>query len=669
MATLQKIRNHGVVLLVIVGLAMLAFIMGDFINSGSSFFNRGRENVGEIAGHKVHYTEYESAKEQLTEVYKIESGRTDIDEELSTQIRNHVWQMMLMDYTLRQQTQEIGMDVTAEELSNLCIGEHPHQLIQQRRAFYDETGKFNRFALINFLNSINQEPQDAEQAANLKQAKTYWMYWEHAVRLTYMQEKYTELLKNMVTANNLDAKYAFDARQTTVDVQYVEQPYYAVPDSLVKVTNGDIKHLYAQHKEEYKQTPNRTIEYVGFAIEPSEDDFAEVERTMKSLENDFRTRPDVENVVNGNSDVLYDGRDYSIETIPAEYKDFAFGKDAKKNDCTDLTFSNNTYSMARIMDCGYNQSDSVQLRLLANGEGTEDVELGWFRANEIQKNVADPAFKGKKGDKFTVSSGMGEQTFQIVDKSEPTPKVKLAILSRTVGASSKTYSILYNKAKQFIVNNPTEEKFRAAAQEEGLTIIPAYALNANTDKVADLKNSRPIVRWAFEAKEGQVSDVFECGDKFVVAMLTETHDGEYRTLEEVRAELAVEAANNHKADYIIAQLKGINTLDEAAKLFDTDIKTADKVSLSSYRFGSAGMEPAVIGTAMALADNTVSAPVKGNMGVYMLQIGQKTTATGELNAEQEIQQLNMRTAYSLPYQAINLIEQKAEVEDNRARFQ
>ena len=289
MATLQKIRNHGVVLLVIVGLAMLAFIMGDFINSGSSFFNRGRENVGEIAGHKVHYTEYEAAKDQLTEVYKIESGRTDIDEELSTQIRNQVWQMMLMDYTLREQAQEIGMDVTAEELSNLCIGEHPHQLIQQRRAFYDETGKFNRFALINFLNSINQEPQDAEQAANLKQAKTYWMYWEKAVRLTYMQEKYTELLKNMVTANNLDAKYAFDARQTTVDVQYVEQPYYAVPDSLVKVTNGDIKHLYAQHKEEYKQTPNRTIEYVGFAIEPSEDDFAEVERTMKSLENDFRT--------------------------------------------------------------------------------------------------------------------------------------------------------------------------------------------------------------------------------------------------------------------------------------------------------------------------------------------------------------------------------------------
>lgn len=669
MATLQKIRNHGVLLLVIVGLAMLAFIMGDFINSGSSFFNRNREYVGEIAGHKVHYTDYEAAKDQLTEVYKIETGRTDIDEDFSAQIRNQVWQMMLMDYSLRQQAEEIGMDVTAEELSNLCIGENPHQLIRQRRAFYDETGNFNRFALINFLNSINREPEDAEQAANLKQAKTYWMYWEKAVRLTYMQEKYTGLLSKMVTANPIDAKYAFAARQTTVDVQYVEQPYFAIADSLVKVTNGDIKKLYNERKEQYKQTPNRTIEYVAFPINPSDEDFAEVEHIMKGLEQDFRTREDVSLVVNGNSDVLYDGRDYSIETIPAEYKDFAFGKNVKKDDCTDLLFADNTYSIARIMDCGYSKSDSVQLRLLANGEGAEDVELGWFQANELQKNVADPAFNGKKGDKFTVSSGMGEQTFQIVDKSAPTPKVKLAILARTVGASSKTYSRLYNQAKQFIVANSTEDKFQTAANEQRLSITPAYALNANSDKVTDLKNSRQIVRWAFEAKEGQVSDVFECNDRFVVAVLTEVHDGDYRTMDEVRAELAMEIMNDKKADYIINQLMGVNTLDEAAKVLDTDIKTAEGVSLATYRFGSAGMEPAIIGTALAMNDNSVSSPVKGNMGVYMLQIGQKHTADGEMNVEQEIQQLNMRTSYSLPYQAINMLEEKAEVTDNRARFQ
>ena len=669
MTTLQRIRNHGIILLIVVGVAMLAFILGDFLNSGSSFFNRSRENVGVIAGHKVHYTEYEAAKDQLTEVYKIESGSNDINEELGMQIRSQVWQMMLMDYTLREQAQAIGMDVTSEELSNLCIGENPHQLITQRRAFYDETGKFNRFALINFLNSLAQEPETQEQAANMQQAKNYWLYWENAVRLTHMQDKYVNLLSQLLTANPLDAKYAFDARQTTVNVEFVQQPFFAVADSLVKVTDADIKKLYNAQKEQYKRTPNRSLVYVGFPIEPSEADFSEVEKLMKTLENDFQTKEDVATIVNSNSDILYDGRDYSETTIPAEYKEFAFGKGVKKGQYTELTFANDTYSMARIMECGYSKPDSVKLVLVANGEGTEDVELGWFQASELQKTIADSAFAGKKGSTFTVSSGMGEQTFKIADKSNPTPKVKLAILSRKVTPSSKTYGILYNEAKQFIVNNNSIDSLRQSAQELGLSVTPAFALDANADKVNDLKNSRPIVRWAYEATVGDLSDVFECGNQFVVAALTEINDGEYRTLNEVRAELQMQALADKKADYIINQLNGVTTLEAAAELFDAEIQSAEGISLASYRLGAAGVEPAVIGAALALESNTTSAPVKGNMGVYMVRIGEKTVAEGELNAEQEIQQLNMRTSYSAPYQAIALIEENAEVEDNRARFQ
>ena len=669
MTTLQRIRNHGVILLIVVGVAMLAFILGDFLNSGSSFFNKSRENVGVIAGHKVHYTEYETAKDQLTEVYKIESGSNDINEDLSIQIRNQVWQMLMMDYTLREQAEKIGMDVTAEELSELCIGANPHQLIRQRRAFYDETGNFNRFALINFLNSLAQTPETQEQAASMQQAKNYWMYWENAVRLTHLQDKYIGLLSKLVTANPLDAKYAFEATKTSVNVEFVERPYFAVADSLVKVTNADIKKLYDANKEQYKRVPNRSLVYVSFPIVPSEADFAEVEKLMKSLESDFQTKEDITAIVNSNSDVLYDGRDFSESTIPAEYKEFAFGKGAKKGQFTELTFANDTYSMARIMDCGYTKSDSVQLVLVANGEGTEDVELGWFTATDLQKNIADPAFAGKKGSQFTVSTGMGEQTFKIADKSQPTPKVKLAILSRKVTPSSKTYGVLYNEAKQFIVNNGTEELLRQAAQEQGLSMTPAYGLNVNADKVNDLKNSRGIVRWAFEAKDGQLSDVFECGDQFIVAALTEVNDGDYRTIDEVRMELTLQATTDKKAEYLMNQLKGVSTLEEAAELFDTEIQTAENVTLASTRLGAAGIEPAVIGAALALENNATSAPVKGNAGVYMVRIGEKVVAEGELNAEQEINNLNMRTSYSVPYQAIALIEENAEVEDNRARFQ
>ena len=669
MATLQSIRNHGTILLVVVGVAMLAFILGDFLNSGSSFFNKSRENVAEIAGHQVHYTEYEAAKEQLQEVYKIETGSSDINEDLTIQLRNQAWQMMLMNYTLREQAEKIGMDVTADELSDLCIGANPHQLIQQRRAFYDETGNFNRSALVNFLNSLAQEPTSPEQVESLNQAKNYWMYWEKAVNLTYLQEKYTDLLSKMITANKLDAKYAFDSRNTTVDVQYVQQPYYAVADSLVTVTESDLKKLYNENKNQYKQTPNRSIEYVSFPIIPSAEDYADVEKLLKSIENDFRTKEDVAAIVNSNSDILYDGRDYSIETIPAEYKDFAFNKKTKKGDCTELSFANDTYSIARVMDCGYTKSDSVKLVLVANGENTEDVELGWFKASDLQKNIAEPAFNSKKGATFTVANGMGEQTFKIVDKSQATPKVKLAILSRKVTASSKTYGTLYNQAKQFIVANSNADSLHQAALAQGFSATPVYALNENSDKINDLKNSRPIVRWAFEAKDGQVSDVFECGDQFVVAALTEVNDSEYRSMESVRAELVIAATNNKKADYIASQLNGITTLEEAATLLGAEVKTAESISLSSYRLGAAGVEPAVIGAALAMEANTLSTPVKGNNGVYMLTIGEKKVAEGVLNADQEISNLNMRTSYTIPYQAVTLIEEKAEVVDNRARFQ
>ena len=666
MASLQRIRNHGALLITIVGLAMLAFILGDFLNSGSSFFNRSRENVGVIEGQKIHYTEYEAAKDQLTEVYKIESGRTDFDEDMHTQIRNQVWNMFVMDYTMRAQAKKIGMDVTTDELTELCIGENVHQILRGRRAFYGEDGQYSREIVKNLIAAINEGSEDAEQNANLQQAKTYWMYWEKAVRMSYMQEKYTSLLQHLLKANSLDAEYAFDARQKGVSAEYVMQPYYSVADSLVKVSDREIKKLYAQHKEQYKQTPNRAIKYIAFDIVPSEDDFKAAETLMNNLKEEFQTTEDVSLVVNTNSDVMYDGRDYSEETVPAQFKEFAFAKGAKAGDCTDILFENNTYAMARIMQAGYSMPDSVELKAIV--EDGEDQELGWFKAADLPKNIAEPALAGKRGEKFTVAQGMGEQTYEIMEIGKPTPKVKLAILAREVTPSSKTYSIIYNNAKQFIVNNNNAEALEAAAQEAGMTVVPQFNLTATTDKVGQLAASRPIVRWAFEAKEGQVSDVFECGQQFIVAALTEVNDDDYRPLEAVRAELTYEATNNAKAEYIKKELKGVESLEAAAQIMGQKVQSVERVSLADSRFGNAGMEPAVIGAAIAQGENALSEPIQGNMGVFVIKTGAANNAEGTFNAESEKAQLSSRFAY-LPYQAIQLLEDEAEITDNRANFQ
>ena len=666
MASLQKIRNHGALLIAIVGLAMLAFILGDFLNSGSSFFNRSRENVGEIEGQKIHYTEYEAAKEQLTEVYKIESGRTDFDEDTYAQIRNQVWNMYVMDYTLRAQAEKIGMDITADELTELCVGENVHQIIRGRRAFAGEDGQFSREAVKGLISAINNESDDAEQNANLKQAKDYWLYWEKAVRISYMQEKYTALLQHLLKANSLDAEFAFNGRQNGVAVDYVMKPYYAVADSLVKVSDGDIKKLYNQHKEQYKQTPNRAIKYIAFDIVPSEDDFKAAETMMNNLKDEFKTTDDISLVVNTNSDIMYDGRDSSEESVPAQFKEFAFRKDAKAGDCTDILFENNTYSMARIMQAGYSMPDSVELKAIV--EDGEDQELGWFKATDLPKNIAEPALKGKRGERFTVAIGMGEQTYEIMEIGKPTPKVKLAILAREVTPSSKTYSVIYNNAKQFVVNNNNAEALEAAAQEAGMTVVPQYNLTATTDKVGQLKSSRPIVRWAFEAKEGAVSDVFECGQQFIVAALTEVNDGEYRPLEAVRAELMYEATNNAKAAYLKKELKGIESLEAAAEKLGQPVQHIERVALGDSRFGNAGMEPAVIGKAIAQGENALSEPIQGNMGVYVVKTGAANNAAETFVVETEKAQLASRYAY-LPYQAMQLLEDKAEVDDNRANFQ
>ncbi len=670
MATLGKIRNHGVLLLIIVGVAMLAFIIGDFLSSSNTYFSRSREYVGEIEGQKIHYTEYEAAKEQLNEVYKIETGRSDFDEDMVADMNNRVWQMFVADYTMQAQAKKIGMTVTSDELSELCIGNNIHQIISSRRAFYDQTGQFNRNFLVQFLNSLEQSPENPEDQANLQQAKTYWAYWEKAVRITYLQEKYISLLSNCITANKLDAKYAFDGRQASVDVEFVAKPYFSVADSVVKVTDADVKALYKKHKNEYKQEPNRSIAYVAFPIVPSQEDTLAVEQKMEQLKDEFYTTDDVMTVVNLNSDELFDGRDLGVDDVPEEYKDFAFGQGAKTGNVTDIKLENNVYSMARLVKAGYSMPDSVELKAIAMDTTQNDAELGWYKASDLDKKIAEQAFAAKKGERFTVTMGMNDQTFEVMNISAPTPKVQLAVLAISVSPSSKTYAALFNQAKQFIVANNSEEKFNEAAAEQGLPVHPAYNLSATTNKVDNLKSSRSIVRWAFQAKQGQISDVFECGDRFVIAALTEVNEDEFRPFEQVKNELRFEALNNAKFDYIAAQLKGITTLEEAAdKLEDVEIQKAEGVTFGSYRFGSMGNEPAVIGKALALEAGETSAPVKGNQAVYVLRAGEKVVNDATFDEASEVAQLNSRYAYSLPYQALGMVEKKADIKDNRFNFQ
>ena len=241
MAVLDKIRSKGVLLVGAVGLALLAFIVGDFLNSGSSYFNKSKETVAKIVGEDINIKDYTASIDQMTEVYKIETGKSELNEEMMTQLRASVWESMVNEKILNAEAKKLGLAVSKEELSDRCIGNNIHPLIQQRRTFAGENGQFSRPLLVQFLNSLEQAPANEEMKQQLAKAKSYWMFWEKTVKNSILQEKYTALISKAVVANSLDAKMSYQDRKTSVDVAYVVQPYYTVSDSAVTVSKSEIK--------------------------------------------------------------------------------------------------------------------------------------------------------------------------------------------------------------------------------------------------------------------------------------------------------------------------------------------------------------------------------------------------------------------------------------------
>jgi len=704
MATLEKIRSKGVLLVSVVGLALLAFIVGDFLNSGASYFNQSRETVAEIAGEDINIKDYTAAIEQMTEVYKIETGQSDLKEETMSQLRTSVWESMVNEKILNAEAEKLGLTVSPDELSDRLIGSNIHPLISQRRTFAGENGQFSRPLLVQFLNSLEEKPANEEMKQQIAQAKSYWLFWEKNVKNTILQEKYNALISKSVTANSIDAKMSYQDRKESVDVAYVMQPYFAIPDSAVQVSNSEIKDRYNKQKEQYKQEASCSLDYVAFEIKPLKEDYKEAEVWMARLAPEFNTTTDVVGLVNSNSDVMYAGRNYSELDVPATLKAFAFS--GKTGDNVGPMFINDTYTMARIMQSGILQSDSVKLRhiflvakdavkadsLVAAIRGGSDFaalakqysavkqtaanggEIGWLTENAggVDKEITNAAFTKSVNEVFTIKNEQGVQIMQVMDKTQARRKVKLAILERKVVPSSKTYSKIYNDAKQFAAENTSADVFKKKAKDKGYIVHPANELLVNAETVGSIPQSRQIVRWAFLSDKGDVSDVFDCGTQFAVALTTEISEKGYRPLEKMTAQLKSEIIKDKKAELMIknltAQLAKTPSLEALAPVIATDVKVATAVNFATYQFGLAGFEPTVIGKASIATLNKVSSPIKGNAGVYVIRTSNKVVNPEAFNAKMEIMQLNARMGYSMPYMITQDLKDKAEIVDNRSTF-
>lgn len=703
MAILGKIRSKGVLLLVVVGFALFAFIIGDFLTQGSTYFNKSRETVAEIVGEDVNINDYQAAIDQMVEVYKIETGQTDLSEDVMAQLRASVWENLVTEKLLFAEAEKLGLAVSKEELSEYVIGNKTHPLIMQRRTFAGENGQFSRPMLVQFLNSLDVTPENEEMRQQIAQAKSYWLFWERNVKMAVLQDKYNALIGKAVTANSLEAKTSYEASKVTTDVNYVVQPYFAISDSTVSVSKNEIKDRYNKNKELYKQEANRTLSYVAFEIRPLKEDSVEAQEWMNKISEEFKTTEDVVGLVNSNSDVMYDGRNYSYNSLPLNLRDFAFT--GKTGDVFGPLFENNTHTMARIMESGIMKSDSVKLRhiyLTTADEAKADSiigainggavfadlakkysavpqtaanggEIGWIMEGMqgMDKEITDKAFAAVPNQVFTVKNAQGVQIMQVMEKTPARAKVKLAILERKVIPSSRSYGRIYNEAKQFAAELKSTE-FASKAQEKGVSVRTASELFESTERIADIPQSRQVIRWAFESDKGDVSDVFDCNNQFVVATTTEVNAKGYRSLEKVSDQIKAELIREKKADIMIKnlteQLKKTPSLEALAQSLSTDVKVANAVNFANNQFGVAGFEPALIGKVSVLPANKLSAPLKGNAGVYVLLPVNPQVNQNPFNAKAQVMQLNMNFAYSLPYMILQDIRDNAEIEDNRLNF-
>ena len=286
MATLEKIRSKAGLLVLVVGLALFAFIIGDFLNSGSTYFRQTQERVGEINGEVISIHDYQARVDEMTEMYKMQTGSTSLPEEYLTQIRQSVFDAMVQDIVLGEETEKIGMEVSPEELFDMVQGENISPMIQQMQMFVNpQTGAFDRNALLNFLKTIDNDniaSMPAEQQDQLIKARNFWLFWEKNIKRQRLEQKFTTLLAKAVSANKLDAKESFDENAKNANIVYAMQSYSSIPDSTIEVSKSEIEKLYNQRKDLYKQKETKVIKYLSVDIRPSQEDYNNAQQDIES---------------------------------------------------------------------------------------------------------------------------------------------------------------------------------------------------------------------------------------------------------------------------------------------------------------------------------------------------------------------------------------------------
>jgi len=704
MAAIEKIRRRSGLLIAIIGIALLAFVLQDLIQShGGS----AGPSAAVVDGEKISVRDFEKVRDWNT------GGRNNLTSEQSYDINNRTLDQMIKDNIMDKEYEAAGLGFSPNELLDMMTGENPHPWASQ--IFSDGKGGVD-------VERFNQFLEDLKSGEIPSESKVWWLEVEKTLKRDRMEEKFNNLVKASYFLPTPLAKKYYENKNTKATADVIALRYSTIADSTVNVTDADKKAFYEENKYRYETGERRDIEYVVFEVVPSLEDRQEILKLVQELKPQFAATDDPIEFVNSgyNSSKRYDSTWVSSTDVPQVIEQAIFENGNGVGYVYGPYEDEGSFNLVRIVEME-NRPDSLRAshiligykgaamcndtvttkeeaeakanELLAqlkaaknndelfaslaeeyNTDGTKDKggDLDWFRDGAMVPAFNQYVLDNAVGTVGIVETPFGYHVVKVTGKTEAKPKARLAYVQQEITVSEKTRSQYYAEANKFVTENRTYEQFTQAAEEGGLTKRTMEGIEKSTYRITGLENPREIVRWAFneKTKQGDISDkIFELDNdrQLVVAALTGViHEGN-APMDIVVDRSKYMILNKKKGEMAVEKMKACGTdVNRMVSELGAESTKVSDVNIESRVLGNFGVEADIVGTILGMKEGAEVGPVAGNTSAFIIK-NVKQVAPAETTDYSDIvrEKVSQFTNRSMNDGVYSALRNKAKIKDNR----